>query len=599
MKRRLYAALSLMLCLLLLTGCGSKEGMAVFSDSVDRINQARADAENGPVGKDAERAETDGDRRTIPFSQIEYVRPELDEMEELLELLRQDLETGSYSTVEKRLDQIYEAYDHFNTMSSLAYILSSRDMTDEYYAQETAWCDEQTSELNRLMEQVYYACGMSDMADTLERRYFWEGFAAEYADDSEAIYDDEMVALYQQEANLLAQYRELIASPTIVLANGQEADLYSYLETAPPFAYYNAVLRYYNSYNEPIGRVFIELVKVRAAIAEKLGYDSYEQMQYEYYWERDYSPEQAENYLTAIREELVPLYLEISQWDPYSRIDYSDLSEQAMTETLESAVRAMGGQMEEAFDFMRRYGVYDVGVDSRKLNSSFQTYLDEYDTPFLFMCPNGSTEDLSTFAHEFGHFTEAYVNWNAYETIDAAEVYSQAMEYLMLFYLDGRLDASDLENLTRMKMLDTLEMYVEQASFAEFEHRLYAIDPEELTVETINQLSLEMAEQYGYAEPGYETFYSHSWIDIVHFFEMPFYVITYPVSNDLALQIYELELEAPGAGLEKFGEMLPRDSANMLEIASAAGLQSPFAPGRILKAAEDIRGILNEEALAA
>ena len=614
MKKRLRTVLALLLCALLLAGCGSKEGMAVFGQSVEKARRAAEQASSSettpPAGEEPaeepgahlerpERSEEDSDRRTIPFSELQYIRPDLEELEELLALLREDLETGSYSRVRDRLDQIYECYDHFNTMSTLAYILSSRDMTDEYYAQETAWCDEQSSELSRLMEQVYYACGMSDMAETLERRYFWEGFAEEYADDSQAVYDDVMVALYQQEANLLAQYRELIASPTITLASGREVDLYSYLESASDFAYYDAVLRYYNSYNRPIGEVFIELLKVRAAIAEKLGYESYEQMQYEYYWERDYSPRQAAEYLDQIREILVPLYEEINALNPYSRIYYDSLSEERLTRTLETMVRAMGGQMEEAFAFMQRYGVYDVAVDSRKLNSSFQTYLDEYDTPFLFMCPKGTTEDLTTFAHEFGHFSDAYVNWNAYETIDTAEVYSQSLEYLMLFYLDSALDADNLENLSQMKMLDTLEMYVEQASFAQFEHQIYSMDPNTLTVEDVNAVSLQTAKDYGYFSPGMEQIFACSWIDIVHFFEMPFYVITYPVSNDLALQIYELELEEAGAGLEKYQQMLPRESDSLLDIASDAGLKSPFAPGRIQQAAEDIRGILNQEALAA
>ena len=64
---------------------------------------------------------------------------------------------------------------------------------------------------------------------------------------------------------------------------------------------------------------------------------------------------------------------------------------------------------------------------------------------------------------------------------------------------------------------------------------------------------------------------------------------TYPVSNDLALQIWELEQEERGAGLEKYLEALPRNYYGMMDTAEAVGLDNPLAPGRIAKIAADLR----------
>ena len=74
---------------------------------------------------------------------------------------------------------------------------------------------------------------------------------------------------------------------------------------------------------------------------------------------------------------------------------------------------------------------------------------------------------------------------------------------------------------------------------------------------------------------------------------MTFYVITYPVSNDIAMQIYELEQQEKGAGLDKDLEILPRDYEGFLATVEAGGLESPFAPGRIRKVVEDLRGHLS------
>jgi oligoendopeptidase F len=322
-------------------------------------------------------------------------------------------------------------------------------------------------------------------------------------------------------------------------------------------------------------------------------------MQFESNYERDYTPEQAAQYLADIKTYIVPLFKQLFESGELYAYEDGPLDTGRLEGVLEAGVRSIGGEAEETFDFMKKYGMYDIAYSINKSNMSFQTYLDDYESPFLFMDAGGTLDDITTFSHEFGHYLDGYLNYGAEETIDLAECFSQAMELLMMTRLDRELSGEELENLYQIKMLDILNMYVQQAAFAEFEHRVYSMEPEELTEESINQLFLQLSQDYGFCEAGFESLYSKLWIDITHFFEQPFYVITYPVSNDLALQIYELELEAPGAGLEKFGEMLPRDSANMLEIASAAGLQSPFAPGRILKAAEDIRGILNEEALAA
>ena len=198
-------------------------------------------------------------------------------------------------------------------------------------------------------------------------------------------------------------------------------------------------------------------------------------------------------------------------------------------------------------------------------------------------------EDVLSFSHEFGHYVDAYVNYDAFETIDVAECFSQAMEYLMLSYYGGDLDEAEIDNLYRMKMLDTLELYVQQASFAEFEHRVYAMDPAELSGAILYELSLQLAMDYGYYDGENEAYYAMSWIDIVHFFELPFYVVTYPISNDAAMQIYELEQRQEGTGLEKYLELLPREYDGLIDTLTSHGLESPFQPGRIEQVVRDMR----------
>ena len=560
--KKLRILLALLLCAALLCGCAGPTMIgALFSGGDD----------------------------TPDFADMVYERPQsaLDDFANNLSELERALERGSsLHTVTSILDACYEDYYRYDTMYTLAMIRSSLDMSDAYYAGELSFCEEHYDGLQQMMDEMYYLCGASKMAQSLEENYFWEGFAGEYADAELSLYNEETLALMQRESELMGEYRALIAEPVVTLENGERVSLYDYLLTADDAAYTEAQTAYYRQYNEPISRVYIELVKTRSALAEALGYESYEEMAYQYSFGRDYSPQEAARYLRDVRRLLVPLYRRLNSYE----VDYGFLEEEEeLVALLQQVAQRMGGDVEESFSFMREHGLFDVGFRPNKAAKSFQTYLEDYEAPFVFVSPYEDDSDLLYFAHEFGHFTDAYVNKNASESIDLAEVFSQSMEYLVLDYLEGALPEERLEKLRRFKWFGTLDTYVQQASFAAFEHAVYRADPETLDADFLNALSLQSAIDFGYYDGVSEEYYAMSWIDIPHFFEQPFYVVSYPVSNDVALQIWALEQTEHGAGLQKLTELLPREYYGMLDTVEAAGLESPFAPGRIAQVAKLLR----------
>ena len=85
---------------------------------------------------------------------------------------------------------------------------------------------------------------------------------------------------------------------------------------------------------------------------------------------------------------------------------------------------------------------------------------------------------------------------------------------------------------------------------------------------------------------GLEDILAPGWIDIQHFFVAPFYVISYCVSNDAALQIYQAELRN-GTGLETYRTLMSHSSGNtILALLEEAGLDSPFKSGRMAELAD-------------
>ena len=258
-------------------------------------------------------------------------------------------------------------------------------------------------------------------------------------------------------------------------------------------------------------------------------------------------------------------------------ISYSSLSSEELFADLKAVTGNIGRECSEAFAFMSHYGFYDIEPSPYKADTSFQTYLSSYEAPFIFLKPKGTTEDLLTFVHEFGHYTDAYSNFDANEAIDVAEIFSQALEFLSLSHMDSILSGREIDQLREGKMLDALDTYIQQSAFAEFESRAHSIGPDELTAEKLNELALQSATDFGFCEEGFEEYYKYYWMDITHFFEYPFYVISYPVSLDVAMQIYELELQESGQGLAKYFEILPRDWDTFMDTVQNGGLRTPFA----------------------
>ena len=578
-KNRMLSLIALLLCALLLCGCAEWD-------------QTWGSIESFFAGN-GERSYRHDNENMVPFSQMVYERPDVDELESRVARVQEALDNGKrLRAVEALLNDCYESYYDFTTMYVLADIHNCLNLSDEYYAEEYDWCLEQYARVRQLMDDMFYACGGSSLAQKLEDDYFWEGFAEEYSNKEDSIYTDEMVALMQEESDLITEFRELSANQTI-LFRGEEQPLDELLESLQGLDYIEALLAYYEQSNEQYADLLVRMVAVREKQAAELGYDNYETMQFEIGYERDYTPEEAAAYLEDIKTWLVPLYGELLKSDIPGQVDYKqELSEARLDELMGALTDSLGEQAQEAFRFMKDYELCDVAHSNDKANMSFEIYIDNYDAPFLFLDASGSTGDLLTYAHEFGHYCDAYVNWNASETTDLAEVYSTSLENLSLSCLKGTLSEAELTTLTRMKMIDALELYIYQGAYAEFEHRLYAAGSENLDAEAINSLFREATDEYGVYDKNYDMYYSRYWSDITHFFEQPLYIISYPVSIDVAMQIYAMEQAEPGSGVARYVGMLDRDFSTLSELVESAGFEGPFDEGRIEKIAEEIRQAL-------
>ena len=497
----------------------------------------------------------------VAFGDMEYVRPDNIDLESRYQRVTRVLSSGD--AVEEVMEAVfafYEDYHTFYTAYALANIYYSKDLTDAYWEEEYNYCIESSTQVDAILDQMLYDLAASDLKEELEaEEYFGPNFFDDY--QGESIWDDTFTALSEKEAKLQSKYYELTEK-------AQTADYYS--DT------------FFKTIGREMAELFVELVQVRQEMAEYAGYADYPSFAYDFYYYRDFTPVQATGYMAKIAQELVPLYRNMDHYT-YWQIAGKGSTEKQTLQYVQSCAEAMGGVVQEAFQVMTGANLYDISVGANKFNASFEIYISNYNAPYVFLNPAGQVSDKLTFAHEFGHFCNDYASWGGMSSIDVAEFFSQGMEYLSLCYVPTK-------DMDTMKMMDCLSLYVEQSAYASFEHQVYSLKGDRLTVENVHALYEQVGKTYGFDSWGWD---SRDFVLIPHFYTSPMYIISYVVSNDAALQLYQMEKADAGAGLAVFAGNLDTTQGDFLAFVESAGLTSPFAPGRMEAVRKTLENILN------
>ena len=462
------------------------------------------------------------------------------ELQALLDTVTARAQTKNAVSVLEGVYDFYDAYDWIYTNATLADIHYSANLSDDYWEEENNFCTTALNEADQMLTSLYTTLAASPCRSKLEGAFFGEGFFEDYDGDGNGISDEELLELVNRESELISQYYTQVSKSNTLLGS-----------FFPPY--------------KAMAQTMVDLIRVRNELASCLGFDSYEEYANVYLYARDYTPEQMSQCLDEIQQKLVPLYVDV-----FYDVAERDCSEEDTYEYVRKLANAIGGTVLDAFELMDQAGLYDIAQSSDKFNSSFETYLTSYGEPFVFMNAGGDAFDQLTFAHEFGHFCNDYASYGSTAGVDVSEFFSTGMEYLSLCY-GG-------EDLTRAKMADSLGNYVEQGAYASFERQMYSLTGNALSAEGLYALYEQVALDFGFDSVGYDR---REFVDVTHFYTNPMYVFSYVVSNDAAMQLYQLEQEQRGAGLELYEQNLTTEESYFLAFLDSAGLQSPFESGRI------------------
>ncbi len=616
-KRILRSVLSILLCLTLafslvftLMSCAMKGGNVNEDGNFggDPDNDSLHDSQNDYHNKIVVPEYKDYERDTINFKDMSYTRPNysgaLESFREVISIIEKN-----EIPFDKQLQKIKDLEDEYNnilTMYAIANIYNSKDASLQFWNTEYAYVTSNYPTFAEVIEDMFVAAANSPHAEQFEEEYFGDGLIEEYKDGGK--FTDAMIRLWADEEALEAEYSSLSTDSVKITYNGVTdtldnlLDYYAktYGETSREYLSHSSLIiaKYREKIDAEYLRIFISLIKIRKEIAIELGNASYLDHGYETLG-RDYTSEEASKYLDDISEYIVPVYniLYISAFIPYFYPDGMDKpSVEATRITLDELMNNcyylfgdVDGELNDIYSYMLQHRLYDVELKcDNRMQGAFTTYLDTYNAPFIFMSASENITDYSTLFHEFGHFYDAYINYNSDTSIDQKEISSQGLEYLMLHFTDEKLSKKDQLYLKYSMFRGALETLVIQGFFAKCEELIYALDYNDISVDNINKEIKRAAAMFGLNSKMIDITYLYS---IPHLYLYPFYVQSYAVSIAPALEIYFMEGETEGAGFDAYRELVDRtyeENLSLKESLKKSGLTSPFEKNYLRTIANDI-----------
>ncbi len=531
------------------------------------------------------------DRRTVKFSEMEYSRPDFDAVIALFDKTVALISANEVS-YEQQLNAIFdlnEPYGNVETAYSLIQAKQYQNSLDEQINEENTYVSSNYPRFANAVEDLFVACAQSAHARDFEKDYFGEDIS-EYQDGGRL--SDEVVALLAKEGEMESTYNTLSSTATFEFRGEVGtydeflAEIQKKYESMLGSAQYLSEkltldLAYENQIVEPINDLYVELVRTRKEIADALGYENYLPFAYEENG-YEYTPDDMKGLIEEIKSYATHIYWDDEFYSAYSlkmqSIENTRTTSIELINNLYQIYQLSDSELADIYAYMLQFELYDVKKASvERFDGAFTTYFSNYDAPFLFATIRQNVSDYLTVAHEFGHFSDYFVNANTSSSLDLCEVYSQALELLTPLFSKRLLPSEITLYLKYEALYSALQTLMVQGYYAQVEHMIYELPYDEITKENIAKIAKSVAAEFGFYNPDG---FSVSTITITHTVLYPTYVQSYCTSVLSALELYMAEAQTEGEGLRIYKELLHRNTeGTYLEALSEAGLTSPFESG--------------------
>lgn len=557
----------------------------------------------------------------MKFTELKYERPDIKELQRKFNGLIEKFENAKTGDEQiKAIQDINKLRNNFETMSCIASIRYDVNTNDEYYDKERQFYDENTPFFSELVDKYYKALVNTKFRKEIEAK--WGNQLFHIAELSVKTFSPEIIEDLQTENKLSSEYTKLIASAKIMF-EGKERTI----PQLGPFMVSpdremrkkanTAKFEFFKEHQKELDDIYDKLVKVRAKIASKLGYNNFVELGYDRMMRLDYTPEMVENFRKQVQEYIVPVAMKLKErqakrigvdklkyYDDEFEFISGNPTPKGEPKWIEDNASKMYNELSEEtgkfFEMMRECELMDLVSKDGKAGGGYTAYMAEYNAPFIFSNFNGTSDDVDVLTHEAGHAFQVYSS-SQYElpeyhfpTSETCEIHSMSMEFLTYPWMN--LFFKEDEQKYKFSHLQKAIYFIPYGvSVDEFQHFVYA-NPD-ATPKERNRAWREIEKKYTpwkdydsneYLEEG------GFWQKQAHIYGMPFYYIDYTLAQICALQFFKKSREDAKKAWEDYMKIcLVSGSKPFLGVLKVGNLMSPFEDGCVESVVKEVAAYLD------
>lgn len=558
----------------------------------------------------------------MKFEDYKYERPNMDEVEAAFQSEIEKFENAeSASEQSEAMNRINQIRNQLGTMFNLCSIRHTVDTNDEFYKAENDYMDEIAPIVEGFVSKYYQALVSSKFRSELEEKWGTQLFAL--AEAQLKTFSPEIIPLLQKENKLSSEYTKLVASAKIMF-EGEErtlAQLQPFTESKDREMRKNANearFGFFAEHEEEFDSIYDQLVKVRDEIARTLGYKNFVELGYYRMARTDYNAEMVAKFRDQVKDYIVPLTTKLRKRQQ-ERIGVDSLkfydegfeytsgnatpkgSPEWIIENGKKMYAELSSETDEFFTFMNEKNLMDLVAKKGKAGGGYCTYIENYQSPFIFSNFNGTSGDIDVLTHEAGHAFQVYssrhyeipeYNWPTYE---ACEIHSMSMEFftwpwMELFFKE------DTEKYKFSHLSGALQFLPYGVAVDEFQHFVYE-NPNATPAER-KQAWKEIEEKYlphrDYDDNDYLN-RGGFWQRQGHIYNSPFYYIDYTLAQICAFQFWKKSQENHEEAWKDYLHLCKQGgSKSFTGLVAEANLISPFEDGCVESVVDTIQSWLDQ-----
>lgn len=546
----------------------------------------------------------------MKFSDYTYLRPDYETYKvdflKTLQLLTDATELPEAATAVNHLNELRATIETAYNLASIRY---SVDTNDAFYEKEDDFWNEYQPLFQELDFQFYQRLLNSPLLDELKASFPSTLFL--FAEGRVKTFSPELIPLFQKENQLSSDYSKLVASAQIPF----EGEVYTLSQLTPFAQSVNEVTRrhatekitgFYADNEARFDEIYDEMIKVRTEIATKLGFKNYVEFGDVLMNRWDYDRSMIETYRSEVLQKIVPvtqkLYERQAKRNGLEKLNFHDLSlvfpngnatpkgtPDELVAKAQKMYQELSPETGEFFDFMVEKDLLDLLSKTGKQAGGYCTYIQDFQSPFIFANFNGTSHDVDVLTHEAGHAFQTYESrWIkepeiVFPNYESCEIHSMSMEFIAWPWMEEFFQ-DETSKYKFNHLASALQFLPYGVLVDHFQQEVYS-NPNWTPAER-KACWRELEKQYC-PERNYDLFPELEkgiyWFRQGHIFNSPFYYIDYTLAQVCAFQFWKrFNVEKDETTWQDYLAICQvGGTKTFLEILEIAHLKSPFEAGAL------------------